>query len=251
MIRVIINGFNGKMGRVVSQLVDAAPDMTIAAGIDVNAPTPQSAFPVYTSIADCEATADVVIDFSTADAAAAVIDYAERSRTALVLCTTGLSPATLARVSEASRSAAILRSANMSVGVNLIARTMPLFAEGLADSGFDVEIVEKHHSQKTDAPSGTALMLADAVSGGRYSYVYDRTKKRDRRGKNEIGIHAVRGGTIVGEHTVIFAGRDEVIEITHRATSKEVFAVGAVKAARFLAGKPAGLYGMDRVMEET
>ena len=249
MLRIIINGFNGRMGRVIASLVDAADDLTIAAGIDVRMPTHSTPFPVFTDINDCSEPADAIIDFSLATAADSVADYAVKSGVPLVLCTTGLSAATVAHISDAAKSVAILRSANMSLGINLIGRILPLLTEKLADSGFDVEIIEKHHNQKIDAPSGTALMLADIIKADRpMDYTYDRTKKREKRGKSEIGIHAIRGGTIVGEHTVLFAGRDETIEITHRISSKEVFAVGAVKAARFLAGKPAGLYTMADVM---
>jgi 4-hydroxy-tetrahydrodipicolinate reductase len=152
---------------------------------------------------------------------------------------------------ETAEKVAVLRSANMSVGVNLIAELLGEVAEALSDSGFDIEIIEKHHNQKTDAPSGTALMLAEAARrGAAREFVFDRTKKREKRGAGEIGFSVVRGGTIVGEHTVIFAGRDEVIEITHKASSKEIFAVGAIKAARFLSGKPPGLYSMSDVMKD-
>lgn len=251
MLKIIINGFNGKMGRVISQLIDAADDLTIAAGIDLRPPDHGTPFPVFTDINECSEPADVIIDFSTASAADTVVDYAKKSKVPLVMCTTGLSPQTAARITEAANHVAILRSANMSVGVNLIVGLLPPIVEKLANSGFDIEIIEKHHNQKLDAPSGTALMLADALkaAGGGNDYIYDRTKKREKRSKSEIGIHSIRGGTIAGEHTVIFSGRDETIELTHRITSKEVFAVGAVKAAQFLAGKPAGLYTMEDVMQ--
>ena len=195
---------------------------------------------------------DVIIDFSTAKAVPALLAFSKAKKIPVVLCTTALSEETTALMQETSKEVAILKSANMSVGVNLLLDLVQRAAVILAESGFDIEIVEKHHNQKIDAPSGTAMALADAINQAmeeRYHYVYDRSQVREKREKTEIGIHAVRGGNIVGEHDVIFAGRDEVIELTHRATSREVFAVGAVKAAKFLAGKPAGLYTMKEVLQ--
>ena len=170
---------------------------------------------------------------------------------AVVLCTTGYSPEQLDRIEAASKNIAILRSANMSLGINTMAKLIQEAARILATNGFDIEVVEKHHNQKLDAPSGTALLLADAmqkVLDEEYEYVYDRSGRRMKRPKNEIGISAVRGGSIVGEHEVIFAGLDEVIEIKHTAYSRAVFAKGAVSAARFLCGKPAGMYDMSAVV---
>lgn len=240
------------MGRVVCDLVQSSSDCEIVAGVDIFPSQSARYFPTYTDINDCDKVADVIIDFSVAHAVSNVIRYAVRTKIPLVLCTTGLTPDTLNLVNDASRETAILRSANMSVGINLLAELIDKIVSVLGDSNFDIEIIEKHHNQKIDAPSGTAILLADAVKNcsarnntDKYEYVYDRSKKRERRGTGEIGIHAIRGGTIVGEHTVIFAGRDEVIEITHKAASKEIFAVGALKAARFLSGKPAGLYSMN------
>ena len=209
-------------------------------------------FPVFPSCEACDVAGDVIIDFSTAKAVPALLAFSKAKKIPVVLCTTALSEETTALMQETSKEVAILKSANMSVGVNLLLDLVQRAAVILAESGFDIEIVEKHHNQKIDAPSGTAMALADAINQAmeeRYHYVYDRSQVREKREKTEIGIHAVRGGNIVGEHDVIFAGRDEVIELTHRATSREVFAVGAVKAAKFLAGKPAGLYTMKEVLQ--
>ena len=245
-----MHGCNGKMGKVICDLVNKDADAEIVAGIDIagaNAP-----FPVFTDIKDCNVEADAIIDFTTASAVPAVIDYAVEKNIPAVICTTGLSDETMDMLKKASEKVAMFKSANMSLGINLIATILKKYSDVLYQAGFDVEIVERHHNQKIDAPSGTAMALADAINQAmeeRYHYVYDRSQVREKREKTEIGIHAVRGGNIVGEHDVIFAGRDEVIELTHRATSREVFAVGAVKAAKFLAGKPAGLYTMKEVLQ--
>lgn len=251
MIKMIMHGCNGKMGRVICDLVKNDPGIEMAAGIDitsVNAP-----FPTFTSIGECDIEADVLVDFSTAAAVPAVIEYAVDKKLPVVICTTGLSEECLASLDEAAKVIPVFKSANMSVGINLIASLLKKYADVLYQEGFDVEIVERHHNQKIDAPSGTALMLADAVNEGvseNLEYVYDRSSVREKRSRSQLGISAVRGGTIVGDHEVIFAGKDEVIEFKHSAYSKEVFAVGAVKAAKFIAGKPAGRYDMQNVMEE-
>lgn len=250
MVNVIIHGCGGKMGHVVAELVKNEPDCQVVAGIDPT--TPALDFPVFPSCEACDVAGDVIIDFSTAKAVPALLAFSKAKKIPVVLCTTALSEETTALMQETSNEVAILKSANMSVGVNLLLDLVQRAAVILAESGFDIEIVEKHHNQKIDAPSGTAMALADAINQAmeeRYHYVYDRSQVREKREKTEIGIHAVRGGNIVGEHDVIFAGRDEVIELTHRATSREVFAVGAVKAAKFLAGKPAGLYTMKEVLQ--
>lgn len=250
MINIIIHGCGGKMGRVVAELVKNDPDCQVAAGIDPGMPLLD--FPVFPSCGACNIAGDVIIDFSTAKAIPALLAFSKEKNTPLVLCTTALSEETTALMKETSKAVAILKSANMSVGINLLLDLVQRAAAILTESGFDIEIVEKHHNQKIDAPSGTAIALADAINQAmdeRYHYVYDRSQVREKREKTEIGIHAVRGGNIVGEHDVIFAGRDEIIELNHRATSREVFAVGALKAAKFLAGKPAGLYSMKDALQ--
>ena len=234
-----MHGCNGKMGKVICDLVNKDADAEIVAGIDIagaNAP-----FPVFTDIKDCNVEADAIIDFTTASAVPAVI------------CTTGLSDETMDMLKKASEKVAMFKSANMSLGINLIATILKKYSDVLYQAGFDVEIVERHHNQKIDAPSGTAILLADAVNegvGGDLEYVYDRSQVRQKRNRKELGLSAVRGGTIVGDHEVIFAGQDEVIEFTHSAHSKEVFAVGAVKAAKFIKGKKPGIYDMQDVMSE-
>lgn len=250
MIKIIMHGSSGKMGHVVRSIVDEDPTCEIVAGID---PTGDSVdFPVFKTANECDVDADVIIDFSTAVAIPSLLEYSAAKQIPVVLCTTGFSDELNKQVLDTSNKVAVLKSANMSVGVNLLFSLVQKAALKLQDSGFDIEIVEKHHNQKIDAPSGTALAIADAineVSENRYEYTYDRSQIREKRTKDEIGIHAVRGGNIVGEHEVIFAGKDEIIEINHRAMSKEIFAVGAVKAAKYLAGKPAGFYTMKNVMD--
>ncbi len=250
MTRVILNGCNGHMGRVLTDIISKDPEIEVACGIDPYTGV-QNDYPVFTDIASCDVEADVVIDFSNAKAVDALLDYCEKVNLPVVLCTTGLSDEQLARVDESSKKIAILRSANMSLGVNAILDLLKKATEVFAPAGFDVEIVEKHHNQKLDAPSGTAIALADAINeaaDGQYTYVYDRHDRRQKRDPKEIGISSVRGGSIVGEHDVIFAGLDEVITIQHTAYSKSIFANGAVSAAKFLAGKPAGMYGMPDVI---
>lgn len=208
-------------------------------------------YPVYASIEDCEVEADAVIDFSNAAAVDGLLDYCVKRQIPVVLCSTGLSEEQLKKVEESSKKVAVLKSANMSLGVNTLLEILPKIVKILAPAGFDMEIVEKHHNQKLDAPSGTALALADCLNdavGGEYEYKYDRTKERKKREKNEIGISAVRGGSIVGEHEIIFAGMDEVIEVKHTAYSRAIFGKGAIEAAKFLNGKPAGRYDMSDVI---
>lgn len=251
MTRIIMHGCNGRMGQFITRLAEKETDMEIVAGVDVSNHI-QNEYPVFSSIADCDVEADVVIDFASAKAVDALLDYCVAKKLPCVLCTTGLSGEQLKKVKEASRETAVLKSANMSMGINLLLKLLREAAPVLAAAGFDIEIVEKHHNQKLDAPSGTAVALADAVNGAldnAYEYVYDRSARREVRPQKEIGISAVRGGTIVGDHDVIFAGTDEVITFSHRAYSREVFAKGALLAAKFLAGKPAGYYDMSDVIE--
>lgn len=250
MIRAIMHGCNGKMGQVITDIAREDKDIEIVAGVDLSDHIKNS-YPVFKNIADCDVEADVVIDFCNAGAVDALLDYCVAKKLPCVLCTTGLSDEQLARVEEASKQTAILRSANMSLGINMLLKLLKEATATLAPAGFDIEIVEKHHNQKLDAPSGTALALADSINeelDNEYNYVYDRSQVRQKRDKKEIGISAVRGGTIVGDHDVIFAGTDEVITFSHRAYSKAVFAKGAVQAAKYLAGKPAGKYDMSGVV---
>lgn len=247
-----MHGCNGTMGQVISKLVDKDPRITIVAGIDVNLHH-SNPYPVFTTIQDCNIEADVIIDFSTAAAIDSLLDYARIKKLPLVLCTTGLSAELIEKVVTVSTDIPLFFSANMSLGVNLLMSLAKRATEILSDAHFDIEIIEKHHNQKIDAPSGTALALADAMNEAldhQYAYKYDRHLDRCKREKKEIGIHALRGGTIVGEHSIIFAGQDEIVELKHTALSKEIFAVGAVKAALFLTGKPTGLYHMEHLMNE-
>lgn len=245
-----MRGCNGKMGRAITEIVKADENAEISAGIDIF-DDGHNSYPVFKTLEECDVQADVIIDFTAASEADELLDYCEKTGVPAVICTTGLSNEQVERINEVSGKTALLRSANMSLGINTIFKILKNISPLLAEAGYDIEIVEKHHNQKLDAPSGTALALADAVNESleeAYSYKFDRSKDRAKRPKNEIGISAVRGGTIVGEHEIIFAGEDEVIEIKHTAYSKRIFAKGAVEAAKFLAGKTAGLYTMKDVL---
>ncbi len=251
MTRVIMHGCNGKMGQTISGLIAADEEIEIVAGVDAY-DEGKNPYPVFHTIEACDVMADAVIDFSAAAAVDSLLTYCTEKQVPCVLCTTGLSEEQLARVKEASGKVAILKSANMSLGINMLLKLLKDAAGSLAPAGFDIEIVEKHHNQKVDAPSGTALALADSINeelNHSYDYVYDRSQVRQKRAPKEIGISAVRGGTIVGDHDVIFAGADEVITFSHRAYSKAVFGKGAIQAAKFLAGKPAGMYDMSDVID--
>ena len=250
MTKVILNGCNGKMGQCITGICKEDPEITVVAGIDVYDGI-ENDYPVFASINECDVEADVIIDFSNADAVDALLDFCEAKEMPVVLCTTGLSEDQLARVTQVSQSTAVLKSANMSLGINLLLKMVKEAAALLAPAGFDMEIVEKHHNQKVDAPSGTALALANSINeefDNSYEYVYDRSSKREKRSDKEIGISAVRGGSIVGEHDVIFAGADEVITFSHTAYSKAIFGKGAVQAAKFLAGQKPGMYDMSYVV---
>lgn len=251
MINVIMHGCNGMMGQMISGLMKDDTQARIVAGIDLN-DTSENGYPVFQSLEECTVKADVIIDFASAKAADGLLDYCVRKKIPVVLCTTGLTQEQLAKVEECSKKVAILKSANMSLGINTLLHLLQKAALVFAPAGFDMEIVERHHNKKLDAPSGTALALADAINealDNEYQYIYDRSQENKRREKLEIGISAVRGGTIVGEHEVIFAGTDEVIEFKHTAYSKAVFGKGAIQAAKYLAGKPAGYYNMNHVIE--
>lgn len=251
MINIILNGCNGKMGRAITDLVKDSDDFKIVAGFDINNNIDND-YPVFCDIFTCNEKADVIIDFSHPACFDNLLKYAQNTKTPIVVATTGLSAEQLNNLKSASEKIPVFFSANMSLGVNLLvnlAKKAALLLEG----NYDIEIIEKHHNQKIDAPSGTALLIADSISevlSSTPQYVYDRHSKRTKRTKTEIGLHAIRGGTIVGEHEIIFAGHNEVITLSHSAQSKEVFASGAVKAAKYISNKPAGLYSMKDLVEE-
>lgn len=251
MVKAIMHGCNGHMGQVITGLIKEDEGIELVAGIDKYTGIAND-YPVFESLEKCDVEADVIIDFSNAAAADELLAYCEEKQIPVVLCTTGLSEEQLAKIPEAAKKTAILKSANMSLGINLLMKLLKEATKVLAPAGYDMEIVEKHHNQKLDAPSGTAIALADSMNEAMdeaYHYVYDRSQERKKRDAKEIGISAVRGGTIVGEHEVLFAGTDEVIEFKHTAYSKTIFGKGAVEAAKFLAGRPAGLYDMSDVIQ--
>ena len=252
MTRIIMNGCNGKMGRVITRLVEEDDDAEIVCGVDINTDIKNN-YPVVKSIEEFDGEADVVIDFSHPSCLMSILSYCKRTKTTAVLATTGFSEEEKAAFTEASKEIPIFFSANMSLGINLLI-SLAKQAAKLLEGNFDIEIVERHHNKKIDAPSGTALAIADAIDetlSYPAEYVFDRHSVRRPRKNTEIGISAVRGGTIVGDHEIIFAGNDEVIELSHHAASKEVFAVGAIKAAKFMSGKPAGMYDMNMLVAET
>ncbi len=251
MVRAIMHGCNGHMGQVITGLVKEDAGIEFVAGIDL-ADCRDNGYPVFTNIWDCDVEADVIIDFCSAKAVDELLKYSVERQIPVVLCTTGLSEEQLKAVEEASKKVAVLKSANMSLGVNMLLKLLQDAAKILAPAGFDIEIVEKHHNRKLDAPSGTALALADSINevlDNEYEYKFDRSQEHTKREKKEIGISAVRGGTIVGDHDVIFAGTDEVITFSHTAYSRAIFGKGAVQAAKYLAGKPAGYYQMSHVID--
>ena len=246
MINVILSGCNGQMGRVITEAAESNDNICIICGFDKNTEA-NPGYPVYASPSEYDGPADVIIDFSHPSAVIPLLDYAIERKLPAVISTTGLSAEHKDKISEASKLIPVFHSANMSLGVNLLVELVKKAAK-ILEGDFDIEIIEKHHNQKVDAPSGTALMIADAITDvleDKPEYVYDRHSVRKKRSKEEIGIHAIRGGTIVGEHDVLFAGNDEIIEIKHTAMSKEVFAVGAIRAAKFVSDKKPGMYSMQ------
>lgn len=250
MTKILLCGAGGNMGRAVARSVESTDNVTITAGFDINLPLGTD-FPVYSSLTEIRENIDVIIDFSHPSMTDAILDFAKDTHTPAVICTTGLSGDQISKIEQTAKEVPVFFSANMSLGVNLLIG-LAQKAAALLEDNFDIEIIEKHHNQKLDAPSGTALAIADAIADTisyEPEYTYDRHSVRKKRDKTEIGIHAVRGGTIVGEHSVIFAGRDEVIELRHTATSKEVFAVGAVKAAVFLKDMAPALYSMKDLIQ--
>ena len=250
MTKIIMLGCNGRMGQMITDMVKQDDEFTIVAGIYI-VDNRDNGYPVYTKLADCDVEADAIIDFTSATDFESRMDYAVDKQIPIIECSTGLSEEQMDYLKKASEKVAVLKSANMSLGINLLMKLLKEAAVKLAGDGFDVEIVEKHHNQKLDAPSGTALALADSINEAmddRYEYIYDRSQVRQKRDKKELGISAVRGGTIVGEHEVIFAGTDEVITFKHTAYSRAVFAKGSITAAKYLKGKAAGLYDMSDVL---
>ncbi len=247
MTKIILSGCNGHMGKVITSIVSGRDDAEIVAGVDLNTEA-SGTFPVYANINEVKEKADCVIDFSHFSVLDSILIFAEKNpETALVLCTTGYSPKQVEKVKKASETSPVFYSRNMSLGINLLIE-LSKKAAAVLGGDFDIEIIEKHHNQKLDAPSGTALMIADAIAKDDTVYTYDRHAVRKKRDKNEIGISSVRGGTIVGEHEVIFAGNNEVITLSHSAQSKDLFAAGAVNAAVFMTGKPSGLYDMSAMV---
>ena len=246
MTRILLSGCNGRMGRQVAALAAETPKGTVVAGVDRAAELAD--FPVFASLSDCNIEADVLVDFSNASALPDLLAYCTAHRLPAVLATTGYDEAAIASIAESARVIPIFRSANMSLGVNLLSALVRRAAQVLGED-YNVEIVEMHHNQKLDAPSGTALLLADAAADAlpyAPEYVYDRHSVRKKRDPAEIGIHSLRGGTVVGEHSVLFAGEDEVITLSHSAQSRRVFATGALRAASFLAAQKAPrIYTMD------
>lgn len=250
MKRIILCGALGKMGRTIAQIVCERDDCEIVAGVDVG--DGSAAFPVYSAPSKVTDEADVLIDFSHPSALGGILEFAVAKNMPVVLATTGYAPEQIALIHRAAERIPVFFSANMSLGVNLLSELAKIAARVLGSS-FDIEIVEMHHNRKIDAPSGTALMLADAISSvlpEKPEYIYDRHDRHERRSKREIGLSAVRGGTIVGEHDILFCGTDEVLKLSHSAGSKAVFASGAVNAAVFMADQSAGLYTMHDLVKE-
>lgn len=251
MLNIIINGVSGRLGHTLVQVTKEHDDIYIVAGVDISAPKDNNyIFPVYTDIKTINEKADVLIDFSSPKATKTVLEYCMEKNIGAVIATTGLSNIEKQYIADASKHIPVFFTANMSLGVNLIMKLAKQAAAILEDN-FDIEIIEKHHNHKVDSPSGTALVLADAINDSlktKHDYVFGRHDSNNRRSHNEIGIHAIRGGTVVGEHDIMFFGNDEVIQITHEAHSKNVFAVGAIRAAKFIADKQPGLYDMDDLL---
>lgn len=248
MLNIILTGSGGAMGKNLVEMISEAPDMQISAGIDRTIHENYD-FPQFTEFSD-EVKGDVIIDFSHYTVVPSILDFCEKTDIPAVICTTGLTQETIARINEVSKKTALFRSGNMSLGINLLLDLVKKAAAVLQGS-FDMEVIEKHHNKKVDAPSGTAKMIANAMKDAMDSdpkFIYGRSGNDAKRQADEIGIHAVRGGTIVGQHDVIFAGIDEVVEIKHTATSKRVFAQGALSAARFMAGREPGLYDMNDIL---
>ncbi len=253
MKKVIISGCCGTMGKVIASLCNGN-DFTVVAGVDGYICKKGSySFPIYKKFEEIDEKADVIIDFSHPSMLDALLEYSKKNHLPVVIATTGYSEKEVEKIEEASENIPILFSYNMSVGINLLCELAKTAAK-IIGNDFDIEIIEKHHNRKIDAPSGTAILIANTISESldkKMNYEYDRHSKRIKRSKNEIGIHSVRGGTIVGEHEVIFAGHDEVLSIKHQAASREIFANGALNAAKFISEKSAGIYTMKDLIENS
>ncbi|MBR3908192.1 MAG: 4-hydroxy-tetrahydrodipicolinate reductase [Clostridia bacterium] len=248
MIKAILVGASGKMGNNICECAENDADLKIVCGVDKF--NNGKSFPVFPTFEEINLDADVLIDFSNVSLLDDLLEFATKKKMPVVIATTGYSENQIEKIKAASKEIPVFFTFNMSIGVNLLC-TLAKKAASILGDGFDVEIIEKHHNQKIDAPSGTAIMLGNAINSvfdDKLNYEYDRHSKRAKRPKNEIGFHSVRGGTIVGEHDVIFAGRDEVVTLSHQATSKQVFAVGAIRAAKFIKDKSAGLYDMNNIL---
>lgn len=249
MTKIILSGCLGRMGKAITEIVNNTDDAQIVCGFDIA--SGEATYPIYNSYENVDVDADVIIDFSHPSNFTSVLNFAKAKKLPIVLATTGLSEEQKNEMKEASKEIPVFFSANMSLGINLLIKLAQM-ATKVLEKDYDIEIVEKHHNKKLDAPSGTALAIADAIDEvmtDDANYVYERQSVRKQREKQDIGIHAIRGGTIVGEHDVIFAGPDEVITLSHHASSREVFAQGAVKAGMFMKGKPAGFYTMNDLFE--
>ena len=250
MTKIILSGSSGQMGGTLTQVISERNDCTIVAGISKNFSS-TSNFPTFNSPNEINVDADVIIDFSNPALLDALLNFAIHKKMPIVICTTGFTDEQITKIKDASKLIPIFFSGNTSIGINLLIELAKKAALVLG-SNFDIEIIEKHHNKKIDAPSGTALMIANAinsVNNQNLSYVYERHSKNEPRSNKEIGIHSIRGGTIVGEHDVIFAGKDEVLTLSHTAQSKGIFAVGAINAAIFLLSKSAGLYNMSDLLK--
>ncbi len=248
MVKILLNGCLGKMGQAVEACVNEREDALISCGVDIA--EGDKTYPVYNCFVDVQEKPDVIIDFSNPLVLDDMLTFALENQTPVIICTTGFSDAQVQKIKDTAKQIPVFYSGNMSLGINVLIALSKMAAKVLYNS-FDIEVVEKHHNLKIDAPSGTALMIADAINEeiGGAQYVYDRHAYRKKREHNEIGIHSIRGGTIVGEHEVIFAGHDEVVSLKHQAQSKGVFAAGAVNAAAYMKDKPAGLYDMSDVLK--
>lgn len=244
-MKILINGCNGKMGQEVAKEVKLTQDLDVACGVD-RIDTGDNTFPVFTDISEIDIIPDVIIDFSVPEATFGILEFAKEKNIPIVIATTGFSEQEMSKIKEYSENIPIFKSANMSYEINVMAKMVAELAKKLENS--DIEIIETHHNRKIDSPSGTALILADSINqalDNQMNYEYDRHSKRQKRTKNEIGIHSIRGGTEVGKHTVVFFGENESFEITHNCTSRSVFARGAIKAAEFILHKENGLYSMN------